>query len=106
MQAEVAGAQDQRDGGHDQVAVLAEVHLVVHPEACAGHGDEAEHHDGHAAQHGRRDGGDGSAELGREAQQDGGQRRNHEDQRGIDAGDGHHADVLGIGGDARAARRA
>ena len=106
MQAEVAGAQDQRDGGHDEVAVLAEVHLVVHPEACAGHGDEAEHHDGHAAQHGRRDGGDGGAELGREAQQDGGQRCNHEDQRGIDAGDGHHADVLGIGGDARAACRA
>jgi methyl-accepting chemotaxis protein-1 (serine sensor receptor) len=55
LDGEVARAQHQRDRGHDQVAVVAEVHLVHHPDAGPGDGDEAEHHHRHAAQHGRRE---------------------------------------------------
>ena len=106
LDGEITRAQHQRDRGHDQVAVIAEIDLVHHPDTGAGHGDQAKHHDRHAAQHGRRDGLDQGAELGREAQHDGDQGRHHEDQGGIDAGHGHHADVLGIGGDAGAADRA
>ena len=50
MDREVAGAKDQRDGSNDQIAVVAEVHMVDHPNAGASDGNEAEDDDGGAAQ--------------------------------------------------------
>src|SRR2546429_255174 len=90
LEREVARAQDQGDGRHDQVLVLREVHAVVHPDLGAGHGDQAEHHDGHAAHHGQRDRLDQRAELGREAQQHGQDGGHEEHGRRVDARGGHH----------------
>jgi hypothetical protein len=64
LQREVAGAQHQRDGGHDQVAVLREVDPVVDPDLGARHGDQAEHHDAHAAHHRQRNRLDHAPNLG------------------------------------------
>ena len=64
LDGEITRAQHQRDRGHDQVAVIAEIDLVHHPDTGAGHGDQAKHHDRHAAQHGRRDGLDQAPNLG------------------------------------------
>src|SRR5690606_3281787 len=80
--------------------------LVDHPDARARHGDQAEHHHRHAAQHGAGYRLDQGAEFGREPQHNGDERGHHEDQGGVDARHGHDADVLGIGDDAGAAHGA
>src|SRR5437867_7676569 len=48
-QREVTGAEHQRDGGDDQVGVVAEVDLVVDPDLRSGDRDQAEHDDADAA---------------------------------------------------------
>ena len=45
--------------------LFCEIHLVVHPDLGAGHGDQAEHHDGHTAHHRQRMVWITRAELGR-----------------------------------------
>ncbi|MDG5974180.1 outer membrane receptor protein [Hydrogenophaga taeniospiralis CCUG 15921] len=102
----VAGAEHQGDGGHEQVLVVREVDLVVDPDLGAGHGNQAKHHDGHAAHHGQRNGLDQRAELGTEAEQDRHAAGHEKDGGGVDLGRGHDADVFGVGGHAGAARAA
>src|SRR4030095_14211926 len=103
---EVAGADRQRGGGRDEIARAPEVDLVDDPDARPRGGDEAEHDDGEAAKYSTWDSADQRAELGREPEQDRGERGDHEHERGIDLGDGHDADVLRVRRDARAAARA
>ena len=43
-QGKIACAQHQRDRHHNQVAVLAEIDPMLHPDARAGHGDQPKHH--------------------------------------------------------------
>ena len=81
----------------------AEVDAVVDPDLRARRRDEPEHDDRDAAEHGRGDRLDQCAELRREAEHDRDQRRDDEHDRRVDLRDRHHADVLGVGGDAGAA---
>ena len=50
-QREIAGAQHQGHRHHDQIAVLAEVDAVLHPDPRPGDGDQAKDHDRGAADH-------------------------------------------------------
>ncbi len=106
LEGEVCRAQHQGDGHDDEVAAVGEVHLVVHPDARAGNRDQSENDNGHAAQHRRRNEVNERAEFGAEAEHNGNHRGGGENQRGVDLGRGHHADVLGIGGHPRAPGRA
>lgn len=95
--------ENQRHSGDDQIAVLAEVDVVLNPDAGAGHGDETEHNNRHTGKNRLRNRLNQSAELRREAEQDRERGSHREEQRGVDAGSGHHADILTVRRDARAA---
>ena len=105
FQRELPGAQNQRDGGDDEVFGVGKIHPVVHPDAGPGDGDQAEDDNGDPAHHRQRNGLDQRPKLGRKAQQQRQQGRYQEHGGGIDARGRHHADVFGIGGHAGATAR-
>ena len=62
-QGKIARAQHQRDRHHNQVAVLAEIDPMLHPDARAGYGDQPKHHNRCPADDRGRNGVDQRAEL-------------------------------------------
>ncbi|MPL82849.1 hypothetical protein SDC9_28798 [bioreactor metagenome] len=105
-QGEVAATEDQRDARGEEVARIGEIDLRLDPDPRHRRGDQPEDRDRETGEHRRRDRLQERAEFRRQAEQDRDQRRDHEDEGRIDLGHRHHADVLGIGGDAGAAARA
>lgn len=64
MDREVAGTQNQRDGSDNQIAVVAEVHMVDYPNTGASDGNETEDDDGGAPENRLRNRLNDCAEFG------------------------------------------
>ena len=80
--------------------------MILHPDTCPRDGNKTKYHNRGAANHGCRDGVDQCAEFWGKAEQHRHHRRRHEDQRRVDFGHCHHADVFRVGRHAAAADRA
>ena len=93
-------------GRRVEVDRVGEVHAVLHPDAHPQHADHAVEDRGRPAQDAGGDRGDDLAELRQQGQAQGAERRHHVGGGGVDAGGGHDADVLRVGGGARAAAAA
>src|SRR5690606_25467084 len=100
---DVADAGDQSGGDRHQHQRVGEVDPVLHPDLRAEQADHAVQDDGDAADHPLGDGVDQRTELGAQADEDRHARGHVVGGGGVDAGDGHDADVLGVGGAERSA---
>src|SRR6266436_8790055 len=81
---EIAGGGDEACPDGEEVAGLRKIDPVLDPDAARRRSDQPEHHDRQSADHRARNGENQRAELRRKSEQDGEQRSNDEDQRGID----------------------
>ncbi|EHK84557.1 outer membrane receptor protein [Rhodococcus pyridinivorans AK37] len=104
-QGQVADAGDERRGRDREVDRIREVDLRLRPDADTEDADQAVEHEGRAAEDALGHGEHQRTELRREGQHDGGDRRNGVCSGRVHARGRHDADVLGIGGRARAAAR-
>src|SRR5690606_1153134 len=96
----VACAENERDADRKEVAWVGKVDLVHHPDARHRRCDEAEDGERQTGQHRWRNGLQECTELGRKTKQDGDYGCDDEDQRRIDLGHGHDADIFRVSGDA------